>query len=211
MSKQARRGAKKGLIRLLVLCLLGGLLGYQLYLLNAERLVGDSMPMPFGVGVSVVLTGSMEPEISAGDLILVAKKDEYRPKQVVVYQDKGILVVHRVLSVEDGMVTAKGDANNTPDEPIPLERIKGRVIAVVPLVGHLIRMLQTPIGMLMLLGSAILLMELSFRKEKAKDEDELDRIKEEIRRLQAESASPSDTAEQSAPSGEKPNEEPTND
>jgi signal peptidase len=211
MSKQARRGAKKGLIRILVLCLLGGLLGYQLYLLNAKRLVGDTMPMPFGVGASVVLTGSMEPEISAGDLILVVRKDEYHPKQVVVYQDKGILVVHRVLSIEDGTVTTKGDANNTPDEPIPLERIKGQVVVVVPLVGHLVSLLQTPIGMLILLGSAILLMELSFRKEKNKDEDEIERIKDEIRRLQADSASPSVPVEQSAPSWEKPNEEPTND
>ena len=179
---------RKTVIRIVVIALIGGFLGYQVYLLNAEKLVGDSMPMPFGVGMSVVLTGSMEPELSAGDLIVVASKDHYNVDDIVVYQSNGILIVHRILSIDAETVITQGDSNNTPDEPIQLSDIKGAVRFSIPMVGRLVSFFKTPIGILLLIGGAILLMELSFRREKQKDENDLDRIKEEIRRLQAQSA-----------------------
>ena len=58
---------------LVVLC--AATLGVNLYLTNAQVLTGDQMPMPFGYGSAVVLSGSMEPTFSTGDLIVVEECD----------------------------------------------------------------------------------------------------------------------------------------
>ena len=60
---------KKLLPRLLCYLLISLVLGGTAYSWNARRLAGNAMPMPFGVGLSVVLSGSMEPTLSVNDLI----------------------------------------------------------------------------------------------------------------------------------------------
>ncbi|MBE6543942.1 MAG: signal peptidase I [Ruminococcaceae bacterium] len=184
MNKSATTSKKAKLItRIIVLALIGGFLGYQIYLVNSEKLIGDSMPMPFGVGASVVLSGSMEPELSVDDLIIVKSQENYSINDVVVFQSHGSLVVHRIISIEEGMVTTKGDANNTSDEPIKIEEIKGIVVKSIPYVGGFVSFLKSPIGIILTVGIAVFLMEFSFRREKKQNLDELEAIKEEIRKL----------------------------
>ena len=50
----------KGVLRILVLIICGIVLGVNVYLANANSLVGNKLPMPFGYGSAVVLSGSME-------------------------------------------------------------------------------------------------------------------------------------------------------
>ena len=45
-------------------------MGINVYLWNASSLAGNAMPMPFGFGMAVVLSGSMEPVLSVNDLLL---------------------------------------------------------------------------------------------------------------------------------------------
>ena len=60
------------------------------------------------------------------------------------------------------------------------------MIGWVPRVGILVNALKTPVGMILVLVCALLMIELSFRKQKEKDEKELEAIKEEILRLRSE-------------------------
>lgn len=170
-------------IRFLLLALCGGLLGYNLYCINASRVVGDQMPMPFGYGAAVVLSGSMEPALSKGDLILVRQTDSFREGDVVVYQDGDLLVVHRIISLVDGQAITKGDANNAFDDPVELSAIKGEVFLSLPGVGTAVELIKTPVGSLLILGLALLLLELPRRLEKRRHAQELEKIKAEIRRL----------------------------
>ena len=85
------------LLRLLVLVLISLFAGVSLYQWNASTLTGNEMPMPFGVGVSVVLSGSMEPQLQVNDLVLVQRQEEYVPGDVVVYQSGRSLVIHQLL------------------------------------------------------------------------------------------------------------------
>lgn len=179
-------------VRGLIILLAGLLLGINIYLLNAETLVGNGMPMPFGIGASVVLSGSMEPEIHVDDLIFVKAVGDgnYEIGDVVVYQTGKTLVVHRIKSIsgegDAAVVVTRGDANNIDDDPITLADIKGRVTGRIGGVGALVRFLKSPLGTVIIIGLALLFLELSFRKEKDTDDKELDSIKEEIRRLQKE-------------------------
>ncbi len=169
--------------RFLPVLLVGLLLGIGIYNLNAKLLLGDPMPMPLGIGSSVVLTGSMEPAISPGDLIIVKKSCDVREQDVIVYEDGNALVVHRIIGVNGDQLITQGDANNTADDPIAREAVRGKVILAIPYVGLVVDALKSPWITLLLLGLAIWLMESSFRREKADEQDELDAIKQEIEEL----------------------------
>ena len=50
-------------------------IGLSFYSYNARVINNDALPMPFGLGISVVYSGSMEPTYSPGDLVFVTKAD----------------------------------------------------------------------------------------------------------------------------------------
>lgn len=170
-------------IRRLVLALLGLLMGLQIYFVNAGRVMGDPLPMPFGYGAAVVLSGSMEPTYSAGDLLVVKKMDHYQTGDIVVYQSGRSLVVHRIIDMNGETVTTQGDANNAPDEPFAVSQIKGISVGSIPFVGTWFRILKTPVGLMAAFLCTIFLIEVSFRKQSDTDAAELEKIKEEIQRL----------------------------
>ena len=174
------------IVRWMVIALCGVILGVNIYSMNASRLLGDRLPMPFGFGAAVVLSGSMEPEFSVDDMIVVKKTSDFKERDIVVFQSNGSLVVHRVIQIDGDTITTQGDANNTPDEPIERKHVKGVVLFHVPKVGVVVNFIKTPIGSMLLIALAILLVEIPRRREQQKDTEELDKIKEEIRRLKDE-------------------------
>ena len=174
------------IIRIVVMFIASVFIGIQFYNWNARNVAGNNMPMPFGIGISVVLSGSMEPALSVDDVIIVKQTEDYGVDDMVVFNDHGILVVHRVISIDGENITTKGDANNTADEPITREVVKGKVIKVLPGAGKAFDILRSPLAVVLVVGGAILLMELSFKKEKKQADDDLEPIKAEIRRLLAE-------------------------
>ena len=176
----------KAILRTVFLVAVALVLGVNVYLWNARSLMGNALPMPFGYGAAVVLSGSMEPTFSIGDLILVKESKDFQPDDIVVFQTGNVLVVHRIVELRDGTVITRGDANNVEDAPNRPEYITGVVVGHSPQVGTLIRLMKTPAVTLALVAAAILMVEVSFRKEKEKGDDELEKIKEEIRKLKEE-------------------------
>lgn len=172
--------------RWIFLIIVSLVLGINIYNWNARSLTGNVLPMPFGYGSAVVMSGSMEPVIMTNELIIVEARDQYEVGDIVVYQTGGILVVHRIVDMDGQMVTTRGEANNVDDEPVELTQIKGKVIAHIPHVGELVRLLKSPIATILLIAGAVLSIEMPYHKEKEKKEEELERIKAEIRRLKEE-------------------------
>lgn len=169
---------------LLIIC--GLLLGISIYYLNAQKVVGNELPMPFGYGAAVVLSGSMNPYLSVDDLIVVQENTNYEIGDVVVYQYKDILIVHRIVAIDDKFITTKGDANTTADIPVDISMIKGKVIYTVPFVGIIINFLKTAVGILCTLGLSILLIEFPRRKDKLKNTIKKQQLIEEIEQLKNE-------------------------
>lgn len=183
------RTKKKILTTVLRLCLLAFVaivLGVNVYLWNARSLVGSAMPMPFGYGSAVVLSGSMEPTLKIDDLIFVKAQDSYEVDDIVVFQDGQNLTVHRLISIDEKTAITKGDANNVADEPITPDRIVGKVCGRIPFVGVVARALKTPVGVVILLGGALLLAEISYRNEKKEGSEQVEQLKKEIRKLRQE-------------------------
>ena len=174
------------LLRRVLLVVAGVVVGLKLYSWNASSLAGNQMPMPFGIGVSVVMSGSMEPELSVNDLVIVREAEEYEIGDVVVYQSGNVLVIHRIVDMDGTTVTTRGDANEVKDQPFDSSLIKGKLVCALPLVGGVVRVLKSTPGTIVLIGLIIFLMERSWQKEKSEDQEKLDSIKEEIRAIQKE-------------------------
>ena len=173
-------------LRLVLLVICGAALGVNVYMANAKSLVGNQMPMPFGYGASVVLSGSMEPEFSKGDLIVVAEADSYSERDIVVFQDGHSLVVHRIIEIDGEKIITQGDANNAADDPIEASAIKGKVLFHIDKLGSIVSFFKTPVGTVLLIVAAVALVEIPRRREKDADDAEKQKILEEIKRLREE-------------------------
>ncbi len=135
----------------------------NLYTAMVRSNTGDPQPDIFGWSWSVVITGSMEPNIHVDDLIFVHEQDRYAVNDVITYRsDTGRSVVtHRIIEITDDGYLTQGDANNTDDfYPVPATRVVGKVVGGIPFVGRLVSFLQTPIGLLVVLAVGFLLIEL---------------------------------------------------
>jgi len=134
--------AVERVIRRLVLPVAQVLLWLFLFL---SLLLGGWVGIGWSVGhwsPVVVTSGSMEPTLSVGDVILVDRDrsdlDAIGQRSVIVYERPGgELVAHRVLSVEENGFTTKGDANEAPDsDVVPIAAVVGDTRLVVPLIGQ---------------------------------------------------------------------------
>jgi len=122
-----------------------------------QKIRGTQVPMVFGVGIASVVSGSMEPEIPVGSLVVVKQVQDAVPGEVVVYEGKGNLpIAHRVIAADHATLTTKGDANNKADDPIDRTQLIGKVIAVVPKAGTFLQFINKHI--VFVAGAACLLM-----------------------------------------------------
>lgn len=153
------------------------------YTYNARVVGGDAMPMPFGIGVSIVLTGSMEPEFYAGDLIVVVKSDNYAVDDIIVFQRNQKAVTHRIVSFAGDQVITRGDANTLEDEPIDRSTIKGKVLFAIPKLGYLVSYMKTKVGTSVVLAITLFLFLYPLIREKQEQRKKIEEIQKEIETL----------------------------
>lgn len=111
------------------------------------------VPRFFGVKMFGVLSGSMEPAYSVGDLIYAVPTDAGKIAEGDVISfllnDDGTVATHRVVEIdrENKQVYTKGDANELSDgRPVSYENILGVVKFSIPMVGRLIVYMNTTPG-----------------------------------------------------------------
>lgn len=94
-----------------------------------------------------IVSNSMVPEFSRGDVVVVRKldideSDKLKVGDVLQYEIDGRFVVHRIVKIkenDDGALvfTTKGDNNNAPDtNPVTESQIRGVVKYVIPKIGY---------------------------------------------------------------------------
>lgn len=84
----------------------------------------------FGLSVYRVVSGSMEPNIRVNDLVIVNSHSNIKENDIVTYENNGSYITHRIVKIDKEKIITKGDANNTEDNPIKRNQIKGKVIYV---------------------------------------------------------------------------------
>ena len=117
-----------------------------------------AVPATVGAEASyVVLTASMTPAIAPGDVVIVdsVPARDVAVGDVIVFEQRAgdpIPITHRVIDVErpaDGPPSfrTKGDANEDADlSSVTPDRVIGRVVFTIPLIGHVIQFVGTPVG-----------------------------------------------------------------
>ncbi len=136
--KHRRKGAKEQK---------GGIIGWSVTAVFSIGLIWFVVGV-FPIVPSVVVTGSMEPLIYAGDVILIRQmqtEEQLRSLSagdVIQFQRDEIRITHRIVEVIDdgiGNLTfkTKGDNNSTEDSQLVHPNdIKGTLVNVVPKLGY---------------------------------------------------------------------------
>lgn len=189
---------QRRILRIVLMIVISIVIGATIYTINAVSLLGNALPMPFGVGFGIVISGSMEPELQIGDFILVVERDEYEVGDWVVFQQQNMVVVHEVISVDGDTLVTQGTANDHNDDPINIKDVKGKVVFYSTFWGGIVSFLKSPFGVLLVVAVAGLLLYKSYKVEntQAQDEsDEVELIKAEIERLKAQNNQPQETQE----------------
>jgi len=131
------------------------------YTLSAVLITFSVLSASGFVKARIVLTGSMEPSISAGDIVILAPTPRAEPKvgDVVAYTGRRFsgeavgTFTHRIIGgdTQNGFLV-KGDANPAPDVQKPTKKdISGVVFFVIPFIGKFLTpkmlMILVPVGL----------------------------------------------------------------
>ena len=140
------------------------------------------LPPLAGCKNMAVLSGSMEPDIGVGAMVVARPVDEASLEvgDVITYKLTGnTLVTHRIIEMdtENKQVITKGDANEVADgAPVAFDQIVGKVLFHVPLLGYVSVYIKTPLGIAGICGALIVIIILSFLPDIMKKEEKKEEI-----------------------------------
>lgn len=135
-----------------------------------------------GLQVFHVVSPSMEPTYSEGDLLYVKAVDPDSVKVgdpiTFVLNEDLVVATHRVVAIdgENRQFTTKGDANKTEDAaPVHFNNLIGVPVFSIPLLGYVSAYIQSPPGMYVAIGLGVVLLAAVFLPDlltkKAKKEE----------------------------------------
>lgn len=144
---------------LIVLVLLGTIIAISL------------APIKNNFQIMSVTSGSMQPALPIGSLIVVKPVSEYRVGDIITFLpsklgDKKDQITHRIISIQEKggqkIIVTKGDANNSVDgESVAIDKIIGKELFLIPLLGYALLYIKTLPGLLIivLIPSIIIIYE----------------------------------------------------
>ena len=124
----------------------------------------------FGWGVDVVLSGSMEPQVHVGSVVVTRPLDlgNVKAGDIITFRSplNGTFTTHRVISVENSpslFFRTKGDANEDADPfVVNSKSVVGKVCFNVAYLGYVTQFIKSRLGLLLVLylpGLTIVLLE----------------------------------------------------
>lgn len=166
--RKSGRETMAGKIILIFLLLIASVFVYALI---ESKITGDS-PQLAGRQFYIVVSGSMEPVIARGSLLVVKPVDpsELKREDVITFIDPADpvrVVSHRIMDVvAGGSFITRGDANNTDDpKPVPAENILGKAEYAIPYAGYVLDFVQSTEGLIIaVLIPSLLIVVFEFRK-----------------------------------------------
>lgn len=116
-----------------------------------------------GIKIKVVKSGSMEPAIRTGSIVVDTPEASYAVGDIVTFgadTKTQIPTTHRIVAITPStgsgqgvLITTKGDANDAPD-PVqtPVSAVHGKVLFSVPYLGYVLSYARQPLGFALLVG-----------------------------------------------------------
>lgn len=187
----------KKAISIIVILILLPILLMSIVILVDSYTHPNEVPSFFGWKPFIVLSGSMETQISAGDIVVVKEIDtnELKKGDIIAFKDGNIVITHRIDEVTeiDGKTQyiTKGDNNSTQDIGYVLpEQVEGVFKFKIARLGNIAMFIQTPLGMIVCLSIPIIIIILLQTTDSKKEKEELiaklnkqSKMEEEIEKL----------------------------
>lgn len=157
-----------------------------IFLLNicySKLIIKDNLIKVFGKAFVIVTTGSMEPEIKPGELVIISEIENYKPGDIITYQDnEGFLVTHRITEINQDSFIAKGDANNLSDEENSNSNIKGKVIYHSKILGSFVLYFLKPlviiyVALFIIINLYFYIVEKIIEKDEKRESDNINECK----------------------------------
>ncbi len=134
------------------------LLSYNVYKFICTKILKKDMVPINGYVTLGVVSGSMEPTLQIGDLIIIDTKiKNYKKGDIVTFYDsEGSFVTHRIVSIKNKKMVTKGDNNNAKDDPTNTNKIVGKYVLKIPKGQKVLNALKSPIITILILVNGIL-------------------------------------------------------
>lgn len=143
-----------------------------------------------GLQVYTVISGSMEPTYSVGDLLYVKSVDPDSvkvgdPITFVLNQNK-VVATHRVVEIDEvnRKFQTKGDTNNTLDPAVSFDNLIGIPRFSIPLLGYVSDYIANPPGMYVAIAFVVVLLAIAFLPDffmkKQKEEEKAEKTEEKL-------------------------------
>ena len=85
----------------------------------------------FGYSIFSTETGSMSKTIEKGDIVIVKLgENTLNEKDIITYKSGNAIITHRIKKIDGNTIIAKGDSNNTEDDPIEKDMVIGKVVYI---------------------------------------------------------------------------------
>ena len=121
----------------------------------AVLLIVSVLPITGNIKFMIVLSGSMEPTIKTGSIVMTKPASEYKVGDIITfgpYSRTKTPTTHRIVEISGNTYITKGDRNNAPDaKPVTQREIIGKVLFDVPYLGFVIDFVRKPLGFVLVL------------------------------------------------------------
>lgn len=122
----------------------------------AGLLLGTMLPIPQNIEIKIVKSGSMEPAISTGSLVVVKPVERYAVGDVITFgldTKTAVPTTHRIIEIRGSEFIVKGDANEEADQgPVQRSEVIGKVIFSLPYAGYVLDFARQPLGFTLLIA-----------------------------------------------------------
>ena len=107
-------------------------------------LIAAMIYIPFRYNVRYIESGSMEPGIHVGAIVLIDptayKEEDPQVGDIAMYQTSTREVIHRIIDESDDGYIFKGDNNDSEDfAPVPAENIRGELKITINIVAPIVK------------------------------------------------------------------------
>lgn len=131
------------------------LITFNIYNFVSINLLHKDMAKVAGYALLEVVSGSMEPTIMVGDLIIIDTNcKEYKNDDIITFRDiNDAFVTHRIKSIDydKNIMITQGDANDSRDEAMSTSAIVGKYVVKIPAMGKVMAALKNPLVMVLIL------------------------------------------------------------
>lgn len=150
--KRRRKLKRKKIFTFFVYIIVLPIIVYNISLIIVSMVNKSETPSFFGIKAYVIVSGSMQPELNIGDIVIVKKQksDKIQVGDIISFREGETIITHRIIEIneKDGekQFITKGDYNNAKDSnAVKYESVEGVCINKIPYLGNIVLFLKKKI------------------------------------------------------------------